>query len=115
MRWSLLALFVAGVLMFADAWPLAVAGWLGTVALLFGIGFADGRLRAVLAGALLLASAFVADVLWVAGFPPFDRSADYEPLAQTPFFLLGLPVPMAVVALGVGAGALWRRFIASGR
>jgi hypothetical protein len=38
-----------------------------------------------------------------------DRSDDYEALPQTPFVLIGLPIPMAVVVAGVGAATLWRR------
>jgi hypothetical protein len=102
-------LLVAGVLVFSDLGALAVAGFTATVAMLFTIGFVDRRLHAVAWAAILVASAFVADFLWHIDWEPFNRSHDYESLPQTPFVLIALPVPMAVIAVGVGAGALWRR------
>ncbi len=59
--------------------------------------------------AILVASAFIGDVLWQIGWEPFDRSNQYEAIPQTPFVLIGLPAPMAVVACGVAAGVLWHR------
>jgi hypothetical protein len=102
-------LFLAGVLVFCDVSALAWAGLIATVVTLFTVGFLERRLRAVAWAAILVASAFVADVLWQLDWEPFNRSEDYEPLAQTPFVLIGLPIPMTMVAAGVGAGALWRR------
>jgi hypothetical protein len=105
-----LALFVAGVLVFADSPWLAGAGELAVVALLAVIGWMERRLRAVWWATLLLASAVVADILWFSvAWAPFDRDADYEAIPQTPFVAIALPIPMAIVALGVGAGWLWRR------
>ena len=43
------ALFVSGLLMFADATALAWPSFIATVLLLFGIGFVRGHIRAVLA------------------------------------------------------------------
>jgi hypothetical protein len=77
--------------------------------MLFSVGFVERRIRAVAWAAVLVVSAFFADCLWQIGWEPFDRSDDYEAISQTPFVLIGLPIPMAVVAAGVGAGALWRR------
>jgi hypothetical protein len=102
-------LFLAGVLVFCDAGAVAATGFVGTVALLFTVGFVERRIRALAWAAILVASAFFADFLWHIGWEPFDRSDDYEAIPQTPFVLIGLPIPMAVVAAGVGAGALWRR------
>jgi hypothetical protein len=102
-------LFVLGTLVFADAGPVAAVGFFGTVVVLFAIGFVEGRLRAVFWAAMLVASAFAADVLWQLDWEPFNRSHDYEAIPQTPFVLIGLPIPMAIVAIGVGAAALWRR------
>jgi len=103
------ALFVAGVLVFADAGAVAGVGFVATVALLFAIGFVDGRPRALAWAAMLVASAFAADVLWQLDWEPFNRSHDYEAIPQTPFVLIGLPIPMVVIAVGLGARALWRR------
>jgi hypothetical protein len=50
---------------------------------LFAIGFVEGRLRAVFWAAMLVASAFVADVLWQLDWEPFNRSHDYEAIPQT--------------------------------
>jgi hypothetical protein len=102
-------LLVAGVLVFSDVDALAVAGFTATVAMLFTVGFVERRLRAVAWAAILVASAVVADFLWHIDWEPFNRSHEYESLAQTPFMLVALPVPMAVIAFGVGTGALWRR------
>jgi len=103
------ALLIAGVLVFADAAALAWPGFYATIAMLIVIGFVEGRLRAVAWAAILVASAFLADVLWQFDWEPFDRSEDYEAIPQTPFVLIGLPIPMAVIAIGVTARALWRR------
>jgi hypothetical protein len=103
------ALLVAGVLVFSDVGAVAVAGFTATVAMLLTVGFVEGRLRAVAWAAILVASAFVADILWQIDWEPFNRSDDYEAIPQTPFVLIGLPIPMALIAAGVGAGALWRR------
>ena len=102
-------LLVAGVLVFSDRDLLAWVGFAAAVVILLSIGFIEGRLRAVTWAVVLLASAFAADLLWQIGWEPFNRSGDYEAIPQTPFVLIGLPVPMAVIAVGVGAGALWRR------
>lgn len=103
------ALLIAGVLVFADAAVVGLVGAAATIAMLFAIGFAERRLRAVAWAAILVASAFLADVLWLLDWEPFNRSGDYEAIAQTPFVLFGLPIPMAVIAFGVAIGALWRR------
>ena len=103
------ALLIAGVLVFADDPAVASVGTTATIGLLIAIGFFEGRLRAVVWAAVLVASAFLADVLWQLDWEPFNRSEDYEALPQTPFVLIGLPVPMAVIAIGVGAAAFGRR------
>ena len=97
--WSVraVALFVSGTLLFADAGPVAA------------IGFVEGRPWALAWAAMLVVSAFAADVLWQLDWEPFNRSHDYEAIPQTPFVLIGLPIPMALIGLGLGAGALWRR------
>jgi hypothetical protein len=87
----------------------SIAGTVGVVALLLAIGFAERRWLAVAWTGLVVVSAFVGDVLWQTGWDPYDRSADYEALPQTPFVVIALPVPMAVIAVGVAAGRLWRR------
>jgi hypothetical protein len=102
-------LFLVGVLVFCDAGAVASTGFVVAVALLFALGSVERRLRALAWAAILVVSAFVADFLWQIGWEPFDRSDDYEAIPQTPFVLIGLPIPMAIVAAGVGAGALWRR------
>jgi hypothetical protein len=104
-----MALFVGGVFVFADVGALAGIGMAVTVVSLFTIGFVEGRLRAVWWAAILVASALFADVLWQLDWEPFNRSDDYEALPQTPFVLIALPVPMAVIAAGIGARAIWRR------
>ena len=103
------ALFLAGVLVFSDADAVAAAAFIATIVILFTVGFVERRVRAVAWAAILVASAFLADLLWMLDWEPFNRSEDYEALAQTPFVLVGLPIPMAVIAVGVGAGALWHR------
>ena len=95
--------------MFCDAGAVAATSFVGTVALLFTVGFVERRIRAVAWAAILVVSALLADLLWQIGWEPFDRSDDYEAIPQTPFVLIGLPVRMAIVAAGVGVGALWRR------
>ena len=103
------ALLAAGVLAFADDPAVTSVGATATIGMLITIGFVEGRLRAVVWAAVLVASAFLADVLWQLDWEPFNRSEDYEPLPQTPFVLIALPVPMAAIAIGVGAAALRRR------
>jgi hypothetical protein len=103
-------LFACGVLVFADADAVASAAFVATFPLLLAVGFTEGRLRAVWLASALLLSALAADVLWQIGWEPFDRSDDYEAIPQSPFVLIALPVPMAVIAAGVGLRALWRRF-----
>ena len=100
------ALFTTSVLLFCDARAVAWFGWGATLALLFAIGFADGRFRAVFWAFLVVAGAFVADVLWAADFAPFDRDAEYEAIPQTPFIFIGLPIPMVLIAVGVGVRKL---------
>jgi hypothetical protein len=100
---------IAGVLVFCDVGAVAVAGFATTVAMLFSVGFLERRVRAVGWAAILVLSACVADLLWHIDWEPFNRSDDYEAIPQTPFVLIALPVPMAVIAVGVGAGRLWRR------
>ena len=102
-------LFVAGVLVFCDVAALAVVGFIATVAMLFIVGFVERRLSAIAWAAILATSAFAADFLWQIDWKPFNRSNDYEAIPQTPDVLIALPVPMAVIAVGVGTGALWRR------
>ena len=102
------ALFACGVLIFADERAVGVPAFVATVALLFATGVVQRHIRAVLWAVVFLASAIVADVLWQLDFAPFDRGADYEPIPVSPFVLIGLPVPMAIIALGVGARSLWR-------
>jgi hypothetical protein len=108
-------LLLAGVLVFSDVGALAWAGFATTVAMLFTVGFVERRLGAVAWAAILVASAFVADVLWQLDSAPFNRSDDYEPLPQTPFVLVLLPIPMAVIAVGVGSAALWCRIRSKAR
>ena len=102
-------LFVCGVLVFADEQTLAAIAIGATVVLLFAIGYVEGHFRAVWWAAVLLMSAIAADVLWQLDWDPFDRAGEYEPTAQAPFVLIGLPLPMAVVAAGVAARWLWRQ------
>jgi hypothetical protein len=85
---------------FCDAGAVASTGFVVAVALLFALGFVERRLRALAWAAILVVSAFVADFLWQIGWEPFDRSDDYEAIPQTPFVLIGLPIPMAIVAAG---------------
>lgn len=101
------ALYVAGVLVFADAQTVATAALAGVTTVLMVIGWRSGRLRATGWTLVLLLSAFTADSLWWAGFAPFDRSDEWEAIPQTPFVLIALPISMAVVALGVIARAGW--------
>jgi len=101
-------LLIAGILVFSDNDALAVAGFTGTVAMLFTVGFVERRFRAVAWAAILVASAFVADILWQIDLELFNRSDDYEAIPQTPYVFIGLPAPMVVIAVGVGAGALCR-------
>jgi hypothetical protein len=101
-------LFGCGVLVFADHQTLATIAFGATIVLLLVVGFVEGHLRAVWWAALLLASALAADILWWLDWDPFDRSDDYEPIAQFPYVLIGLPIPMALIAAGVGARWLWR-------
>jgi hypothetical protein len=103
------ALFVTSVLLFCDISALAWIGWAGTLALLIAIGVADGRWRAVLWAFVVVAGAFVADVLWTVDFAPFDRDAEHEAIPQSPFILIGVPIPMVLIAIGVGARKLVSR------
>jgi hypothetical protein len=102
-------LFGCGVFVFVDNQTLATIAFGATVVLLLVVGFVEGHVRAVWWAALLLASALAADILWWLDWDPFDRSDDGEPIAQFPFVLIGLPIPMALIAAGVGARRLWRR------
>ena len=104
-----IALFVTSVLLFCDLRALAWIGWAATLALLFAIGFADGRIRAVLWAFVVVGGALVADVLWAADFAPFDRDEEYESIPQTPFILIGVPIPMVLIAIGVGVRKLVSR------
>ena len=108
-RGRAVALLCAGVLVFSDVDAVAIAGFTATIAVLLTIGFVEGRFRAVAWAAILVASGFVADILWQVDWEPFNRTDDYEAIPQTPFVLIGLPIPMALIAVGVGAGAVWRR------
>lgn len=101
--------FVTGVFIFADSEGLAYGAFVATIALLVLIGFVEAKLRALLWAVVLVASALVADVLWLLDVEAFNRSDDYEAIAQTPFVIFGLAIPVAIVAVGVTAGALWRR------
>jgi hypothetical protein len=102
------SLFVCGVLVFADAQTLAIAAFGATILLLFATGFVEGDVRAVWWAAVLVMSAVTADILWLLDWAPFDRSDDYEGLAQFPFVLAGVPLLMGLVAAGVAARWLWR-------
>ena len=102
-------LLLAGVLVFSNVSALAWAGFCATIVMHIVIGFIEHRSRAVAWAGILVASAFVADVLWQLDWEPFNRSDDYEAIPQTPFVFIALPIPMAIIGLGVGAGALWRR------
>ena len=108
-RLRAIVLLVAGVLVFTDTYVVAIAALLAVVVMLLAIGFIERRLRAMGWAAIVVVSAFVGDVLWQLGWEPFDRSADYESIPQTPFVLLALPIPMSVIAIGVGAGVLFHR------
>jgi len=108
-RLRAVVLFVAGVLVFTDYFPVAITAFVTVIAMLLAIGVLERRLRAVAWAAIVAVSAFVGDVLWQLGWEPFDRSTDYESIPQTPFVLIALPVPMALVAVGVAAGALYHR------
>jgi hypothetical protein len=103
------ALFVCGVLVFADAQTLAIAALGATILLVLATGFVEGNLRAVWWAAVLVMSALTADILWLLDWDPFDRSDDYEPIAQFPFVLIGLPLLMAAIAAGVAVRWLWRQ------
>jgi hypothetical protein len=103
------SLYGCGVLVFADAQTLATAALGATILLLLATGFVEGNLRAVWWAAVLVMSALTADVLWQLDWDPFDRSDDYEPIAQFPFVLIGLPLLMAVIAAGVAVRWLWRQ------
>jgi hypothetical protein len=105
----IVGLFACGVLVFADNLTLAIAALGATIVLLLAIGFVDGHVQAVWWAAVFLLSALAADLLWYVEWEPFDRSDDYESLPQSPFVLIGLPVPMALVAVGVAARWLWGR------
>lgn len=94
-------LVIAGVLMFSDVGALAVMGQLATVVTLVAIGVAEARMRAVAWALLFPVSALIADILWQLDVAPFDRSEEYEAIPQTPFAVLGLPIPMLLVAIGV--------------
>ena len=102
-------LFASGVLAFADDESLRIVAFAATTALLIATGFVEGRLAAVRWAAVLVLSALTADALWQLDWEPFDRSDQYEPIGQFPFVLIGLPVLMALVAVGVVARWLWRR------
>ena len=104
-----IALFVTSVLLFCDISVIARIGWAGTLALLVAIGAADGRFRAVLWAFVVVAGALVADVLWAAEFAAFDRDQEYESIPQTPFILIGVPIPMVLIAIGVGVRKLVSR------
>lgn len=108
-RTRAIVLLLAGVLVFSDIDALAWAGFSVTIVMLVAIGFIEYRVRAVAWAGILVASAFVADVLWQFDWQPFNRSDDYEAIPQAPFVLIGLPIPMAIIGLGVAAGAVWRR------
>jgi hypothetical protein len=105
------SLFVCGVLVFADARALAIAAGGATILLLVATGLMEGNLRAVWWAAVLVLSAVTADILWQLDWAPFDRSDQYEPIAQFPFVLIGVPLLMGLIAAGVAARWLWRQLL----
>ncbi len=109
------ALLLSGVLVFADAGLVAGLGAAATVALLVAIGAREGRWPAMLWALLLIGSAAIADTLWQLDWEPFNRSHDYEAIPQTPFVLVAVPIPMAVVAVGVAARRAGDRLCAARR
>ena len=106
---QVVGLFVCGVLVFADDETLSAVAFGATMVLLFAVGFAQGRLRAVWWATVLVMSALTADALWQLDWEPFDRSDQYEPIGQFPFVVIGLPLLMALIAAGVATRRLWRR------
>jgi hypothetical protein len=81
-----------------------------TVVLLVAIGFRAGRLRAVGWALVVVLSAVLSDEMWWNSVEPFDRSeVEGEAQAVTPYVVIGLPVLMLLIALGVAARALTRR------
>lgn len=101
-----IALLLSGVLIFADPGALAVCGFFVTLGLLLVIGFRERVLTAALWAFVLVGSAVIADALWQANWEPFNRSDDYEAIPQTPFVLIGVPLPMVVILLGVAVGRI---------
>jgi hypothetical protein len=105
------SLFVCGVLVFADAQTLAIAAFGATILLLVATGFLEGSVRAVWWAAVPVISALAADILWQLDWAPFDRSDQYEPIAQFPFVLIGVPLLMGLIAAGVAVRWLWRQLL----
>jgi membrane-bound metal-dependent hydrolase YbcI (DUF457 family) len=95
------ALLLSGVLVFADARGVSALGLFATIGLLIAIGYRDGSGWALLWAFLLVGSAVIADALWQAGWEPFNRSDEYEAIPQTPFVVIGIPLPMAIIGFGV--------------
>jgi hypothetical protein len=61
----------------------------------------------VLLALILIPAALLAD--WLAFGLDITQQNEHEPLPMTPFVLIGVPIPILLVALGVGGRRLRQR------
>ena len=109
MRRFALAIAAASCLYCIDYGWVAFAAMLAIVALCVAAGMVIGRWRALWLAAAFLAGVFAGDVLWVVGFPPFDRDELYEPLPILFIAVPAVPIALTLLALGVIASRVWHR------
>lgn len=102
-----LALFAGGVAWMSGEVPFAYIGLCLVVVALLGLGYRAGSWKSVFFALILIPAALVAD--WLAFGLDITRQDEYEPLPTTPFVVIGMPIPMLLVALGVGGRRLRER------
>ncbi len=88
---------------------MAVLAEFALIVLLVTAGVLIRRWRALWLAAPMVAGVFVGDVLWVMGFPPFDRDDLQEPLPILFVAVPAVPIALVLLAMGVFAGRVSHR------
>ena len=91
----------AACLYCADPPALALLGLVGLLVLLVGAGIAVGRWSALWLAPAIVVGTIVGDVLWMAGWEPFDHDDVREPLPMTFVSVPTIPIAMVLIAIGV--------------
>jgi hypothetical protein len=102
-----LALLGAGVAWMTAEEPFTYIGFYLGVVVLVVLGYLSGRWKSVLLALVLIPAALAAD--WLAFGAEVTRQDEYEPLPMTPFVVIGIPIPMLLIALGVAGRRLRER------